>query len=339
MTDANKFNALLEEFDVNGTVCVTRAGDIVFSAARGWAERENNLKYEKRTKTYIASVTKQFTAACAMLLYEEGKLDIDARLSNYLPEYLRADEMTIRQMMNMTSGIPHELMVIYESVMAHKAEIMEQTGMTGRDFEIYVNKRCAPELCTYRDFLALVNFKPLNFAPGEKYEYSDTNYMMLGEIVSRVSGKDIGEFMTERIFAPLGMANTVFGAEKSDAPSYDVINGVRENMGRAHFVTGEGAICATAEDLCVWLNAVLRGEILTAESWKQCFTMVHDSYGFGWGKSGDWYCHAGGDLGYSAMVYINFETQTAIAIALNESAGNFNESLKRLMDDGSDNGR
>lgn len=315
---------------INGTLCATLGGERVISLAAGVADREAGRAYTAQTKTYIASVTKQFTAACVMMLNERGKLDIEHTLYKYVPEYSRARDVTLKQLMNMVSGIPHELIVISKAMRARRSEY----PVSDREFDILVAKACAPEACAPADFLALVNPLPLNFAPGARYEYSDTNYMLLGEVVSRVSGLSLAEFMRARIFAPLGMLNSVVGAEYSDAPSYRVYGGARERMGRAHFTTGEGSISTTAEDLCLWLNAVLNGELLSPESWKICFTPALEGYCCGWRAGADgWFTHGGGDLGYSSRVGVNFEYKAAIAYALNEEpeSGDMFGALARAL--------
>ncbi len=314
MRSSDIINAL-DGFDINGTVCVTRNGETVLNTARGMADRERGIPYTVDTKTYIASVTKQFTAACVMMLREEGLIDIDEKLIAYVPEYAHADRMTLRQMLNMTSGIPHELVLIDDRLRARRAEF----DLSDRDFEILVTKACAPEKCSVADFLEIVNSEPLNFEPGERYEYSDTNYMLLGEIVARRAQTPLSEFMKKRIFEPLSMNHTVLGADYSDAPSYCDFGGEIFNMGKAHFKTGEGSICTTAGDMCLWLNCVLAGGLISKESWQECFKMVN-GYGFGWGKNQNVYTHDGGDLGYSSSVGVNFETKSAFAYALNIEA-------------------
>ncbi len=321
-----KIKAIAEKYGVNGNFCATVAGRELFSVDSGYCDIEAQLPYSGDTLTYVASVTKQFTAVCIMMLQEKGLIDIDDTLDKYVPEYYLANRVTLRQLLNMTSGIPNQLSVIGERLRKRRGEF----DMGDADFERMVSRAMAPEKCTLKDFLEIVNAEPMIFEPGEKFDYSDTNYTLLGETVSRISGISYAEFMKQNIFAPLGMDTTVVGAAYSDGPSYSVYDGKLCNMGRAYFTTGEGSICTTARQLCKWLNAVLEGRFISKESWNQCFTMVN-GYGFGWHKSGSWYNHGGGDLGYSSLVAIHPEKKVTFAGAMNMNcAGFYDEVLSAI---------
>lgn len=322
----DKVRALAEKWGANGNFIATADGRTLFHTACGLADRENAVEYTTKTLTYVASVTKEFTAVCIMMLKERGLIDIDALLCEYVPEYVHADKVTLRQMLNMTSGIPNELSVIGQRLRARRSEF----DMTDADFDRMVSREMAPVNCSPADFLEIVNTEPMLFEPGERFDYSDTNYMLLGEIVARISGMPYAEFMRRHIFEPLGMQDSVVGAYHSEAPSYAEYGNVVYNMGRAHFVTGEGSICTTASDLCKWLNAVIEGRFISAESWRECFTPVN-GYGFGWHIDGPWRMHGGGDLGYSSMIWVNPESRVAIAGAMNMPAGGFYKELFELV--------
>lgn len=307
---------LMEKWGVNGNFCATRNGSTLFDTAHGYSDMENKIAYTPQTRTYVASVTKQFTAVCVMMLQEQGLLDIDHTLDKYVPEYRFAHRVTLRQMLNMTSGIPNELSVIGRRLHARRAEF----DMSDDDFERMVCRETAPEKCTPADFLEIVNAEPMEFEPGERFDYSDTNYMLLGHIVERLTGIPYAEYMRRNIFEPLGMSRSIVGADFSDGPSYRDFGGRTYNMGRAHFTTGEGSISTTASDLCKWLNAVMEGRFISRESWEQCFRLIN-GYGFGWFGYNSGFGHGGGDLGYSSIVYIDPEKNIAFAGAMNKSAG------------------
>jgi len=322
----DRIRLIADKWNVNGNFCCTVQGKTLFSLACGYADIEAGQEYTADTITYVASVTKQFTAVCIMMLYEKGLLDIDDRLDKYVPEYYMAHKVTLRQLMNMTSGIPNQLSVIGERLRRRRAEF----SMPDSDFERMVSRAMAPERCTLSDFLEIVNAEPMIFAPGEKFDYSDTNYTLLSEVVARVSGMDYAAFMKRHIFDELGMGSTVVGADNSAGPSYAEYGGRLYNMGWAHFTTGEGSICTSARELCLWLNAVIDGRFISKKSWDMCFRMVN-GYGFGWHNKGGWYLHGGGDLGYSSMVWIHPGRQVAIAGAMNRSGGGFWDELFALV--------
>lgn len=310
--------SLAEKWNVNGNFCAMSGGRTLFSIAHGFVNEEQQLPYTEKSRTYVASVTKQFTAVCIMMLYEQGKLDIDDTLDRYIPEYYLAPKVTLRQLLNMTSGIPNQLSVIGDRLRNRRGGF----DMTDGEFERMVCREIAPEKCSVQDFMEIANSEPMIFEPGEKFDYSDTNYTFLGEIVSRVSGVPYAEFMEKHIFGPVGMENTVVGAIYSDGPSYRTFDGVQYNMGKAYFTTGEGSICTSAGELCLWLNAVLEGRFISRKSWDECFRPVN-GYGFGWHGKDGWFLHGGGDLGYSSMVWIHPASRTAIAGAMNKDGAGF----------------
>ena len=126
-----KVMALAEKWNVNGNFCATVNGKELFSAAHGFVNEEEKLPYTEKSRTYVASVTKQFTAVCIMMLHEQGRLDIDDKLDKYIPEYYLANRVTLRQLLNMTSGIPNQLSVIGERLRKRRGDF----DMTDSEFE------------------------------------------------------------------------------------------------------------------------------------------------------------------------------------------------------------
>lgn len=313
---AEKVDALCQDWAISGEICVTYQNEIVYNQIFGMADRENQIPFRWDTNCYIASVTKQFTAACIMLLYEQKAVKLNDTLEHYIPEYSHASEITVRQLLNMTSGIiDYQNDLLEDRILAEKSS----TTLSARDFFVHRERfLAAPAQCAFSDILQMVNDQPLKAVPGKEVQYCNTNYAFLSEIAARVSGMPMAEFMAKNIFIPLTMEHTVFGAAHSEAVSYLKFQGERLLLGRSTFETGDGAICTTAEDLSLWLRAVLRGELLKKSSWKQVFTMFKGEYGFGWKQTGPWYNHGGVDLGYRCNVFLNFEKQLSIAVVLNE---------------------
>lgn len=314
---SKKLDDTLKKWDYNGTVYVTHNGIKLFEGAYGMADFEENIANEMDSTFSIASITKQFTAACIMLLYEKNMLDIEDTLDKFLPEYSHAKKITIRQLMNMASGIPDYVNDVIEERMH---EEKKTTTLSPRDFYIY-SEQSSAEYFTTMSVLSLVNELPLQFTPGEKMQYSNTNYFFLDRVIKRISGISTGEFMKEYIFKPLGMTHTCVGSQHSTAVSYDYFEGERVWLGRGKLSAGDGSIVTTAEDLSLWLNAVLDGRILKESSWQLVFEMFNHSYGFGWQMDGIWYHHDGGNLGYQSYVYISFEKKLAIAMTANIPGG------------------
>lgn len=310
---------LIKDYNYSGTVCITHEGQKVFEGAYGWADKENNILNTRDTTFYIASVTKQFTSASIMLLYERKLLDIDETLDRYLPEYKHASMITLRQLMNMTSGIPDYINDVIDGIVD---EERKKSILSPREFEIFFIEKWRNRFYSLPDVLALINDIPLKFAPGERYDYSNTNYYLLSSIIEQVSGQTFETFLNENIIQPLGITPFSLGSQYAMAVSYDYVEGELLNEGRGKLNAGDGAIVTTSEDLSIWLNAVLGGRVLSKSSWNQTFEIFQGTYGFGWVKEDFfkpiiWYGHGGSLLGYQSFVYISFEFKIAVAMLAN----------------------
>jgi len=311
---------ILRHWEFNGCVSICKNGVPVFEGAYGWANYESKDLHTLESRFLIASVTKQFTAACIMMLVEEGKICLEDKLQEYLPEYVHSKKITIRQMLNMMSGIPDMINDVIAGQL--ETEVVSE-GRTEKEQLVYeYNTMSRP--FTLPEVLELVNDKPLDFTPGEKIRYSNTNYSFLGFVVEKVSGRSLDEFMTECIFKPLGMKHTSCRPETASCPGYERQNEVIY-LGYGRDTSGDGCIVTTVEDLSLWLNTVLKKQLLLSESWEQILTMVPntdkeywlENYGFGWDKTGIWYQHNGGDMGYICFVFLAFEKQITVAICEN----------------------
>ena len=318
-----KLNAIMEKRDFSGCISVCKDSEVIYQGYHGYANYEARKPNDLETRFLIASVTKQFTAACIMMLVEEGKINLQHTLDNYLPEYTYASQITIRQMLNMMSGIPDMINeVIVEEIEQDKTERTQEEQLV---FEYQTQSRCFP----LSEVLELVNNRELNFEPGTSMNYSNTNYSFLGFIVERLSGQSLGTFMEERIFGPLHMNETTCNPSMATSIGYARMDGKIVRLGYGNDMSGDGCIVTTVTDLSLWLNAVLmKNAILSKQSWEQILTMVPnpdksnwlENYGFGWDKTGPWYQHNGGDMGYVTFVFMCFEKMITVAICQNLEA-------------------
>ena len=318
-----KLNAIMEKWDFSGCISICKDREVIYQGYHGYADYEVGKPNDLETRFLIASVTKQFTAACIMILVEEGKINLQHTLDNYLPEYTYASQITIRQMLNMMSGIPDMINeVIVEEIEQDKTERTQEEQLI---FEYQTQSRCFP----LSEVLELVNNRELNFEPGTSMNYSNTNYSFLGFIVERLSGQSLGTFMEERIFGPLHMNETTCNPSMATSIGYARMDGKIVRLGYGNDMSGDGCIVTTATDLSLWLNAVLmKNAILSKQSWEQILTMVPnpdksnwlENYGFGWDKTGPWYQHNGGDMGYVTFVFMCIEKMITVAICQNLEA-------------------
>ena len=318
-----KLNAIMEKWDFSGCISICKDSEVIYQGYHGYADYEAGKLNNLETRFLIASVTKQFTAACVMMLVEEGKINLQHTLDNYLPEYTYASQITIRQMLNMMSGIPDMINeVIVEEI---EQDNTERTQKEQLIFEYQTQSRCF----SLSEVLELVNNRELNFEPGTSMNYSNTNYSFLGFIVERLSGQSLGTFMEERIFRPLHMNETTCNPSMATSIGYARMDGKIVRLGYGNDMSGDGCIVTTATNLSLWLNAVLtKNAILSKQSWEQILTMVPnpdksnwlENYGFGWDKTGLWYQHNGGDMGYVTFVFMCIEKMITVAICQNLEA-------------------
>src|SRR5262249_44508337 len=167
----------------NGVVLVADHGKVVYERPIGLAVREWGVKHTMATKFDIASMTKSFTAILILQLVERGKVRLDAKLSEYVPEYAHAGEITIHQLLTHTAGIPD-----------YVPPLADQFAY------------CKPHKPL--ELVDLVAKDPLLFAPGSRFDYCNTCYILLGAVIEKVTGRPYGEVVQERILAPAGMTES-----------------------------------------------------------------------------------------------------------------------------------
>jgi CubicO group peptidase (beta-lactamase class C family) len=231
------------------SVAVVQDGKIAFARAFGKADLEAGRPADINTRYAVGSISKQFTAAALLLLQEEGKLSLDDKVSKYFPNLTRAAEISIRQLLSHTSG--------YEDYAPQDYIIPDWTRPI-----------------TPAAILDRWANKPLNFDPGTKWQYSNTNYVLAGEIFEKVSGVKLVDFLTTRIFAPLEMrsAGDWPPANPADALAYTRYAigpprlAIREASGW-YFAAGE--LCMTPSDVARWDLAILQKKILSERSYDE----------------------------------------------------------------------
>ena len=250
-----KIDAIFTEFDHSGSVgCavgVARNGEFVYKKGYGYANLDWDIPITPSTVFYMGSVSKQFTATAIALLAHEGKLNLDDDIREYLPEMPRRDPpVTIRHVVHHMSGVPD----MYR--------VMGQNGLSTWD------------RFSRLEALELLAKQELDFAPGEKYQYSNGGYFLLSMVVERASGKSLREYTTEKIFQPLGMNDTHFHDDpvhivKRRAMSYGTreegeqgVEGEYYQSYQGNFVLpGAGGLYSTVEDLLQWDRNYLSNQL------------------------------------------------------------------------------
>lgn len=262
-------NAAVKADGFTGSILVARDGATLASKGYGLANIELNVPNTPQTVFRLASLTKQFTALAIMALQERGKLSTGDSVCKYLDACPAAwQPITIRHLLTHTSGIPN-----YTS------------------FPDFAKTSMSP--ATHESFIGRVKDRPLDFAPGEKFNYNNTGYYLLGVVVERAAGKSYEDFLRENIFTPLGMKNTGFDSPeriiKNRAAGYE---GQGERIHNASYIDmsngyAAGFIVSTTEDLLLWDKALYTEKLVSRKSLDEMFTPFKDlapgkNYAYAW---------------------------------------------------------
>src|SRR5437868_4399682 len=197
-----QIQALLDRFHTPGaSVEVVTGGKTIYAGAFGLRDVAHRLSAQLSTEYEIGSITKQFTAAAILQLQEAGKLDMDATLATYLPRAPHASEVTLRQLLAHTSGMP----------------------------EYFNSCEGVSRSMSFDALIGLIAGKPLDFPPGSRWRYSNTGYILLGRVIEVVSGESYNHYVRTHLLDPAGMSRTYTIADKPTIPNmsaaYVVKNG------------------------------------------------------------------------------------------------------------------
>jgi len=308
----------------NGSVLVAKNGAVVYDRFYGIANFKPVDPLQINSQFRLASLSKPFTAMAIMILKERGKLQYEDDISKYLPE-LPYHGITIHHLLTHTSGI-----IEYEDLFTpywdpeHKN--FEDKKYASNDDVIEMILKHKPE--------------PL-FKPGEKWQYSNTGYVLLASIVSRVAGESFEVFLMNNIFKPLDMSHTLVYSAIRDEQMESRVYGYRLALNGSDFISndfhymsgiaGDGAMYSTTGDLYKWDRALYTEKLISGKSLEEAFTPVvlNDSsthnYGFGWGinssQSGKKVVsHGGGWIAAKTWLWREIEDDNTIIILTNNTS-------------------
>ena len=250
-----------------GAVLVAREQTILFDKGYGFANLEWNIPNSPTTKFRLGSVTKQFTAASILLLEERGKLKVDDPVKKYMADAPAAwDKVTIFNLLTHTSGIP---------------------SFTG--FSDYASTEAIAT--TPEKLVARFRDKPLEFQPGEKWNYSNSGYVLLGYLIEKISGQTYDKFVQENIFTPLGMKDSGYDSNSAivlrRASGYSPSDKGSVNTGYIDMSIpfSAGSLYSTTEDLLRWEQGLFGGKVLSPASLQKMTTPFKHDYACGLGVS------------------------------------------------------
>jgi len=332
------FTMMYNQNQFNGTVLIAEKGKIIFKKGYGYSNEITKQYNNVQTQYELASCSKQFTGAAIVLLKRAGKINYEDKLSKYIPELGFWDKVTIYDLLRHTSGIPEYFKM---------EQGWDKTKIaTNKDVITYYTKE--------KD--------TLEFTPGSKHRYTNTNYILLASIIEKISGKTYAEFLSQHIFKPLKMNNTFvycsrlnpaniknyatgyvwaktrFNKVTSDSPEYDDPS-VRFFDG----VVGASKISSNVEDLYKWINALKNNTLFTQQEFNEMTAVTKTStgktipYGFGFDVSKREnhfsFGHTGNWDGYISFIYHNTIKDRTIIVLENFNLGthpyeNINEIIE-----------
>ena len=307
----------------NGSVLVAEKGEIIYKKGFGLANVEWGIPNQPDTKFRLASITKQFTAMLIVQLAAENKIKLDVPISTYLPDYPKktADIITIHHLLTHTSGIPS-----YTSFPGYR-EMMSDPYSPEEIVKLFVDL-------------------PLEFTPGERFNYSNSGYILLGYIIEKISGKSYEEQLHSRIFTPLKMNNSGYehnsAVIKNKASGYDRMG---NDFQHATYIDmsvpfSAGGIYSTVEDLFLWDQALYTEKLLPKKYmdllFNKCITSYGQAYyGYGWeidetniGNSTErvpTIGHSGGINGFSTLIIRRPSEESLIVLLSNTSGSSLGE--------------
>jgi D-alanyl-D-alanine carboxypeptidase len=247
----------------SASIAVVKDGSIVYEHAYGNARLEPALPATSSMRYSIGSISKQFTAASVLLLAEEGRLSLDDKVVRWLPELTRAKDVTIRQLLSMTSGYQDFWPQDYVMPMM-------------------LNPVTPPEIA--KGWAQ----KPLDFEPGTKWQYSNTNYAIAGMIVERAAGMPLMELLQKRVFGPLQMTS-VLDTDQAALPVTEPMRYLRYALGPPRpapkegrgWMFAAGELAMTAHDLAQWDLSMIKQSVLQPASYRELTREVLLSGGVG----------------------------------------------------------
>ena len=278
------FSSLKSSDAPGAAVLVVRNGKAVFRRGYGVTDLRTMHPIDAGTNFRLASFTKQFTAACIMLLARDGKLHYHDHLTDFFPEFpAYGKTITVRNLLNHTSGLED-----YEELM------MKEHPNTPPEK--------VPQIHDTEVLKLLEQQTSTKFPPGSKWEYSNSGYAVLAMIVEKVSGKPFGQFLQERIFTPLKMTNTLAYEKGKNEVAHRAYGHTKTDnrwqetdQSPTSAVLGDGGIYSSIDDLEKWDRALRLHTLLTADEMKPALTPVQPTdglamfddgkpthYGFGW---------------------------------------------------------
>ncbi|NNV53985.1 serine hydrolase [Limnovirga soli] len=316
-------NYLYATHQFNGTVLYAENGKVLYKKAFGIADSRTGQPLQTNSAFNLASDTKQFICMCIMLLKEKGRLSYEDDITKYIPE-LPYKGISIRHLMTHTSGLP-EYDVLFQNTRG-PLDTLSNEGM------IKMLETLHP---------------PLNVAPGTKWEYSNTGYILLSSLIERIAKMPTAQFINNNIVKPLGLHQTYLYNVYMPSPNNRVF-GFEETNGRQQLndlfyldgVTGDGNLYSSVEDLYIWEQSLYSEKLVKKATYSDALKPVTLSngntypYGFGWfiGKQNEYYYHTGSWAGFRNIICRDTKNNRTLILLSNNTNSLPRELTKNIFE-------
>ena len=317
-------NDMTNQGEFSGSVLIANDNQVIISKGYGMANIEHSVPNTPLTKFRIGSVTKQFTALAIMMLQEREFLSIHDPISTYILDCPEAwKTISIHHLLTHTSGIPDFV-----------------------NFPEYMNHSRLPQ--SLDETIDLFKDKPVRFAPGARFEYSNSGYILLGFIIEVTTGQSYEDFLMQNIFDPLGMSNSGYDSNRiiimDRADGYKQEYGILLNADHIEMDTphAAGGLYTTVEDLFLWDKALYTDQLVSMDTLDAIFTPYEfDSwyggyYGYGWNigerHGREEFCHGGGVNGFTAFITRFPQEKICIVILSNFEFTPIDDLVSNLTD-------
>ncbi len=299
--------------EYQGTVLVIKGGEIRYEDYSGYASVESEEYCDPDTTYEIGYITRQFTAAGIMVLVEQGLLDLDTTLSEFYPDYEYADLITVRMLLSMTSGIPNYL----NGTIAEPdhASLLYKKGLFHTETRAAIDAFSSTDV-SFETTYEWIKNQELLFEPGTQFGMSNTGYVILADLIERISEVPYIHFMQKNILTPAGLETASFGPSSETADGYCYQNAVQYRTPETPLIA-DGGLRMSAKDLIRWMAIIREREILSEESWEILLTPGEYGYGLGFSVYSDGSIFEVGDVGgfSSTAVCVPSEQITAVILS------------------------
>lgn len=310
----------------SASIAIVKDGKLAYAQAYGYGRLDGKVAATTHMRYKIGSNSKQITATAILMLTREGKISLDDHVSRFFPDLTRAREVTIRQLLSHTSG--------YE--------------------DYYALDYVAPYMMlptTPKSIMNIWGKKPLNFDPGTKWQYSNTNYVIAGAIIEQITGKRLIEFLRSRVFNPLNMQSPV-DVDRQPWSAADPVGYTRFALGPlraaqpegANWIFAAGELAMTPSDMALWNISLMNGTLLKPDLLDELTTEVHlkngagTRYALGLGISSSngrriW-SHGGGTSGFISANTAYPDDRIAVTVFTNEddpAAGAIEQDIAKIL--------